>query len=74
MLKIGGAVRKDDKEAFAFIPVDPSEVRDLDFANDSSKFLSDLSKKIRNCIFLFLFLFFETIFFQKKKNSNNFFN
>jgi len=45
---VGAAVRKDDKEAFAFIPVAASEVRDLDFANDSSTFLAQLAKKIAN--------------------------
>ena len=46
MIKIGGAMRKDDREAFELLPVDAGEVRDLDFANDSSMFLSGLSKKI----------------------------
>lgn len=48
MTKLCSSIRRDDREAFELIPVDASEVRDLDFANDSSTFLSHLAQLIRD--------------------------
>ncbi|XP_065058274.1 inositol 1,4,5-trisphosphate receptor type 1-like isoform X2 [Rhopilema esculentum] len=48
MHKVGTAVIKEDKEAFAITHVNAEEVRDLDFMNDASRAVAENCKKMED--------------------------
>jgi len=48
MHKVGLAQSREDKEAFAIVPVSPQEVRDLDFANDAAKAIKKIADKMES--------------------------
>ena len=47
-MKVGGAMFRDDKDVFALIPVQMSDVRDLDFCNDCLGILKEYTTKLRD--------------------------
>ena len=47
-LQVGLAPKREDKEAFAIVPVPAQEVRDLDFANDAAKAIGKITKQLKS--------------------------
>ncbi len=46
--QVGLAQCREDKEAFAIVPVPAQEVRDLDFANDAAKAVKKIADKMES--------------------------
>jgi hypothetical protein len=46
-MKVGGAMQRDDKDAFALVAISLSEVRDLDFCNDCARELNVYIGKVK---------------------------
>ena len=46
LCKVGTAILKEDREAFAITHVNAEEVRDLDFMNDASRALAEYCVKL----------------------------
>ena len=50
LLQLGAAALRDDKEAFALVPVSTDEIRDLDFATDASHVLHKIASHMQQGI------------------------
>ena len=48
MLKVGTAAERDDREAFAIMPVNDLEIRDLDFCADTQRVLSYHARRVKD--------------------------
>eukprot|EP00055_Hartaetosiga_balthica_P018162 m.129598 g.129598 ORF g.129598 m.129598 type:complete len:2620 (+) comp9461_c1_seq6:133-7992(+) len=48
MLKVGASSERDDREAFAIMPVTQREIRDLDFCSDTQRALSYHARRIKD--------------------------
>jgi len=46
--QVGLAQSREDKEAFAIVPVSPQEVRDLTFASDAAKAIKKMADKMES--------------------------
>ena len=46
--QVGLAQCREDKEAFAIVPVPAQEVRDLDFANDAARAIKKIAAKMES--------------------------